>query len=590
MALRDDIDFPRSRAILLGTSVYTAGFGSTPMPAASNSLAAMRAALTGPCGWPGSRIEEFADKSNRDFVPQKLAPLIHETQDVLLFYYVGHGQLLVGNDLGLALTDTSEDPKLRLATSLRLSQLRLEMEHNCDARIRILILDCCCSGIATKYSQGPDNLAAQVHQAASLEGEGTYTWTACGHSQDTFFEPGRDGLTYFTKFLTETAHCGIGSSATPGLTVAALNREVKRRIQQASLPGVLVKPEPSLLFHGPADEFVFVRNAAPANLARSGVYSLRAGARLPEWRPWISGSHGPIDSSASLSNGVVYYGSQDCCLYARDNITGKLLWQFRSGKPIRSSPAIVVDTVYFGSDDGHLYALEVGTGKVRWSFRTARLIRSSPAVAGGIVYVGSGRHLYALDAATGKRRWRYSTDDWVCSSPAVSGDSIYVGSDDGSLHAIHAATGTPEWRFDTGKPVRSSPAVSGDSIYVGSDDGSLHAIHAATGTPEWRFDTGGRVYSSPAVVDGIVYVGSQDHLLYALDAGTGQRLWSFKSNGEVDSSPAADETAVYVGSDDGYLYAFGAATGFSELCKPNCKVGMSHQVTAAARVLKARRG
>ncbi len=30
--------------------------------------------------------------------------------------------------------------------------------------------------------------------------------------------------------------------------------------------------------------------------------------------------------------------------------------------------------------------------------------------------------------------------------------------------------------------------------------------------------------------------------------------------------------------------------GFSELCKPSCKVGMSHQVTVAIRVLKARRG
>jgi transposase len=30
--------------------------------------------------------------------------------------------------------------------------------------------------------------------------------------------------------------------------------------------------------------------------------------------------------------------------------------------------------------------------------------------------------------------------------------------------------------------------------------------------------------------------------------------------------------------------------GFSELCKPSCKVGMSHQVTVAARVLQARRG
>ncbi len=30
--------------------------------------------------------------------------------------------------------------------------------------------------------------------------------------------------------------------------------------------------------------------------------------------------------------------------------------------------------------------------------------------------------------------------------------------------------------------------------------------------------------------------------------------------------------------------------GFSELCRPSCKVGMSHQVTAAARGLQARCG
>ena len=31
-------------------------------------------------------------------------------------------------------------------------------------------------------------------------------------------------------------------------------------------------------------------------------------------------------------------------------------------------------------------------------------------------------------------------------------------------------------------------------------------------------------------------------------------------------------------------------SGFSELCKPSCKVGMSHQVTVAARLLKTRQG
>ncbi len=40
----------------------------------------------------------------------------------------------------------------------------------------------------------------------------------------------------------------------------------------------------------------------------------------------------------------------------------------------------------------------------------------------------------------------------------------------------------------------------------------------------------------------------------------------------------------------GYFPYTGQIYIFSELCKPSCKVGMSHQVTVAARVLKARRG
>jgi DivIVA domain-containing protein len=261
MLPRDCVDFSTSRAILVGTAKYSVGFGKAAMPAAANSLAAMRTALTGLCGWPEARITQFADQGVSDGLLQKIAPLIHSATDVLLFYYVGHGQLLVGNDLGLALTDTSEEPRLRLSTSLRLSHLRQELEHNCDARIRIIILDCCCAGIAVKYSQGGANLAEQVHQAASLDGEGTYTWTACGHAQDAFYEPGASGKTYFTRFLTETVRDGVTGRA-EGLTIAAVHREVTRRFRAAEIEGAPVKPEPKLLFRGAVDEFVFAENVA----------------------------------------------------------------------------------------------------------------------------------------------------------------------------------------------------------------------------------------------------------------------------------------------------------------------------------------
>ncbi len=50
---------------------------------------------------------------------------------------------------------------------------------------------------------------------------------------------------------------------------------------------------------------------------------------------------------------------------------------------------------------------------------------------------------------------------------------------------------------------------------------------------------------------------------------------------------AIDWDAVITALQAGELPCSG---GFSELCRPSCKVGMSHQVTAAARGLQARCG
>src|SRR5689334_24531684 len=124
MSPREDIDFGRSRAILLGTSEYTAGFkGRAAMPAALKSLAEMRKVLTGPCEWPKARISELPNQKDSGRLLRTITPLIRDVDDVLLFYYVGHGLPLPESgryDLGLALTDTNDDPAHRALTSLRL--------------------------------------------------------------------------------------------------------------------------------------------------------------------------------------------------------------------------------------------------------------------------------------------------------------------------------------------------------------------------------------------------------------------------------------------------------------------------------------
>ena len=45
-------------------------------------------------------------------------------------------------------------------------------------------------------------------------------------------------------------------------------------------------------------------------------------------------------------------------------------WQFKMGGRILSPPVVSDGTVYFGSDDPHLYALDSATGAERWKFKT----------------------------------------------------------------------------------------------------------------------------------------------------------------------------------------------------------------------------
>src|SRR5688572_28154784 len=68
----------------------------------------------------------------------------------------------------------------------------------------------------------------------------------------------------------------------------------------------------------------------------------------------------------------------------------KVLWTFEVGESIESSAAISNGTVFVGSQKGELLALNFNDGTLRWRYQAARegIGESSPAVAGDTVFVG----------------------------------------------------------------------------------------------------------------------------------------------------------------------------------------------------------
>jgi len=279
-----------------------------------------------------------------------------------------------------------------------------------------------------------------------------------------------------------------------------------------------------------------------------------------KWVLKIGGSNN--SSPAIASDGTIYVGSGDGCLYAISP-DGIIKWKYQTGNRIDSSPAIASDgTIYVGSRDGYLYAIK-RDGSLMWKFQACSygMVNSSPVIASdGTIYVGTDtilgdNYLYAI-YPNGTVKWKFKVSNIIDSSPAIGIDgSIYFGSNDHFLYALNP-DGALKWKFETGWAIWSAPAISSDStIYISSGDGYLYALNP-DGTLKWKFKTGFAIESSPAIAsDGTIYVGSRDDYFYAINPD-GTLKWRFLTGNDIYSSPAIDSKGIiYVGSSDGYLYA-----------------------------------
>jgi len=309
-----------------------------------------------------------------------------------------------------------------------------------------------------------------------------------------------------------------------------------------------------------------------------------------------------IESSAAISDGVVYLGAGNGDLVALDLATGILRWKYSARNLIgESSPAVGRDAVYIGDLTGILHAVGIRDGKLLWTFKTGSEIKSSPVVVNDLVLVGSyDSHLYALDARTGTLRWKVATQGPVNATPAVRGGLTFIAGCDGKFRAIRVTDGRQQYEIVSGAYTGASPALDEDRAYfgtfndevlaldlkgrkiawryrdparafpyyssaalsngrviVGGRDKVVHAIDASTGSAAWTFATRARVDSSPVVAGGRVYVGSSDGRLYVLDLATGEKRWEFDTGSALTASPAIAGGRVVIGSQDGVLYCFG---------------------------------
>jgi outer membrane protein assembly factor BamB len=287
-------------------------------------------------------------------------------------------------------------------------------------------------------------------------------------------------------------------------TVYALNATDGTQIwNETPAPGYLIYGSPTfsddLIYIGADSGYLFVLNATNGNIVQSFKLSQDVA----------------IHSSPLVWDDTVFVGLQDDSVYAL-NMTGDLKKSPNLGGAIDSSVAVAYGKVFVGSMNVSVYALDEATLNVLWNYRTNGAVRSSPAVANSAVFIGSEDHnVTALDATNGAWIWNFTTNGGVRSSPAVDHGIVFVGSIDGDMYALNASTGEKIWNTLVGSVAWSSPAVAEGKVFVGTTNGTICALYEESGDPAWSYQTNGSVDSSPAVLNDTLYVGSKDGNIYA---------------------------------------------------------------------------
>ncbi|MCC5639687.1 caspase family protein [Nostoc sp. CHAB 5844] len=221
-------------ALLIGISEYQEPT-LAPLPKAVNDVEAMRRVLVNP---------EMGDFAEGDVTVlknpqrQEMEDAIYnlyahrEKEDLLLFYFSGHGVTIGSGDFYFSTSITKKNQgTLVLPTAVAGTIIHSWMNQSKSKR-QVVILDCCFSGAFAKGLTAKDSGTIDLQQ--QLGGEGRAILTASTSTQYAFASEGLD-LSIYTHYLVEGIEKGAADKDGDGLiAVDELHDFAKTKVQEAS--------------------------------------------------------------------------------------------------------------------------------------------------------------------------------------------------------------------------------------------------------------------------------------------------------------------------------------------------------------------
>jgi capsular exopolysaccharide synthesis family protein len=141
-----------------------------------------------------------------------------KSDDLLLFYFTGHGVLDDTGSLYFALKDTKSDIDVLPATAISASYIRDAMKR-CNSQRQIIILDCCNSGAFGKGGKGIGSIA-ETRNIFFTTGKGRVVITATDSIQRAWEGEETKGEPFnsvFTKYLVDGLRTGKADQNKDGI-------------------------------------------------------------------------------------------------------------------------------------------------------------------------------------------------------------------------------------------------------------------------------------------------------------------------------------------------------------------------------------
>jgi formylglycine-generating enzyme required for sulfatase activity len=221
-------------ALLIGVSEYQAE-GLKPLPSAGRDVEAMRRVLQHP-EMGGFRAEDVVMLTNptKGQVEAALHGLFagRQKNDLLLFYFSGHGVKDDGGKLYFTLPETLKDARgLVKYTAIAASTLHESMGDS-RSQYQVLVLDCCFAGAIAKGMTIKDDGSVDVR--SQLGGKGRAIFAASASSQYSFQQEDLP-LSVYTQFFVEGIEKGAADEDGDGqISADELHRYVFGKVQKVA--------------------------------------------------------------------------------------------------------------------------------------------------------------------------------------------------------------------------------------------------------------------------------------------------------------------------------------------------------------------